>query len=74
MVAGIIIDTFGSLKDEMMEKKSNLEDFCFICGIESEKLDKSLDSGHYSHVKKNHHMWNYVYYKVYLMFKNKTEL
>lgn len=33
MVAGIIIDTFGALKDEMLEKQSNLEDYCFICGI-----------------------------------------
>ncbi|CAD8074919.1 unnamed protein product [Paramecium sonneborni] len=74
MVAGIIIDTFGALKDEMLEKQSNLEDYCFICGIQSEKLDKSTQYGHYSHIKKNHHMWNYVYYKVYLFFKPKNDL
>lgn len=66
MVAGIIIDTFGSLKDKMLEKKSFLTEYCFICGIETEKLDKSSEYGCYSHIKKNHYMWNYVYYKVYL--------
>ena len=41
MVAGIIIDTFGALKDNMMETERNLTEYCFICGIEKEKLDKS---------------------------------
>lgn len=48
---GIIIDTFGALKDEMLEKERNLTDYCFICGIEREKLDKSSKHGYYSHIK-----------------------
>ena len=74
MVAGIIIDTFGALKDDMLEKKSFLEDYCFICGIDSEKLDKYTQYGKYSHIKKNHYMWNYVFYKVFLFFKPKADL
>jgi len=74
MVAGIIIDTFGALKDDMLEKKSFLEDYCFICGIDSEKLDKATQYGKYSHIKKNHYMWNYVFYKVFLFFKPKADL
>lgn len=75
MVAGIIIDTFGALKDEQMEKESNLQDNCFICSIDREKLDKAYDTqnGFLQHIKKDHYLWNYVCYKAYLDFKDPTE-
>ena len=38
---GIIIDTFGSLKEVAQEKEEILEQNCFICNIEREKLDKA---------------------------------
>ena len=34
IVAGIIIDTFGDLRDKEQEKKKDIEEKCFICGIE----------------------------------------
>jgi hypothetical protein len=35
----------------MLEKERNLTEFCFICGFEREKLDKSTEHGYYSHIK-----------------------
>ena len=35
----------------MLEKVKNLTEFCFICGIEREKLDKSAKYGYFSHIK-----------------------
>ena len=33
IVAGIIIDTFGSLREKENEKILDIKDKCFICGI-----------------------------------------
>lgn len=48
---------------------------CFVCGIEMEKLDKSSDSdkGFEFHIKYEHYMWNYIFYRAYLEFKDSTE-
>lgn len=34
----------------MLETEKNLTEFCFVCGIEREKLDKSLPYGYNSHI------------------------
>ena len=41
---GIIIDTFKNLKAEVADKEDNLAQFCFICGIEREKIDKAYSN------------------------------
>ncbi len=46
---------------------------CFICSIKSELLDKSSDKGFEYHIKFEHYMWNYLFYKYYLDWKNPTE-
>jgi hypothetical protein len=53
MLAGIIIDTYQSLKEELSNKIHDEKHFCFICGIYREKLDKSSDSdqGFFYHIK-----------------------
>lgn len=33
MLKGIIIDTFGSLREIEMEKNKDIKDKCFICGL-----------------------------------------
>jgi hypothetical protein len=40
-----------------------------------EKLDKSSDSdkGFDYHIKNEHYMWNYVFYRAYIDFKHKIE-
>lgn len=40
-----------------------------------EKLDKSSDSdkGFAYHIKIEHYMWNYVFYRAYLEWKDPTE-
>lgn len=40
IVSGIIIDTFGLLRDEEDEKKRNKKDFCLICSIDRGTIDK----------------------------------
>jgi inositol 1,4,5-triphosphate receptor type 1 len=39
-LSGIIIDTFAVLREEDAKKKDDMENFCFICGIEKDVFDK----------------------------------
>lgn len=56
MVAGIIIDKFGALKDEFNHKMDDMTQYCFVCGIDREKLDKSSNVKQYYlvHIKVTH--------------------
>jgi inositol 1,4,5-triphosphate receptor type 1/inositol 1,4,5-triphosphate receptor type 3 len=38
IVSGIIIDTFGSLREEENNKNSDIKDKCFMCGNEKYQL------------------------------------
>ena len=54
LIKGIIIDTFAVLRMEMETKKNELENFCFICGIDRQTLDRKSDisrKGFQYHVK-----------------------
>jgi len=34
IVVGIIIDTFGVLREQSNERIEDMENYCFICGID----------------------------------------
>lgn len=76
VVSGIIIDTFGSLREEADQLKKDVKNFCFICGQDRESLDKLRigKSGFTEHIKKEHYMWNYLFYIAYIKDKSETEL
>lgn len=71
IVSGIIIDEFGTLREELNKFNSDLENICFICGFDKETIEKSSKSqqGFKQHIKQEHYMWNYLFYIAYL--KNK---
>ncbi|CAD8168125.1 unnamed protein product [Paramecium pentaurelia] len=76
IVAGIIIDTFGSLREEEGNKLNDMVDNCFICGnlkADFDRLQSKSNGGFREHIKINHYMWNYVYFFAYLRWKEKTE-
>ncbi|CAD8132784.1 unnamed protein product [Paramecium pentaurelia] len=78
IVAGIIIDTFGSLREEESNKIRDIEDKCFICGNLKTTFDRLSDSssmgqGFDYHIKVNHYMWNYVFFMAYLKYKDPTD-
>ena len=43
IVAGIIIDAFGVLRDQENEKKKDIETICFICGKDKEIFERQVD-------------------------------
>ena len=78
IVAGIIIDTFGSLREEENTKNKDIEDKCFICGNLKTDFDRNSELGPYAggfkhHIKFNHYMWNYLYFLAYLKYKDPNE-
>jgi hypothetical protein len=75
MLQGIIVDTFGSLREKLAEKIDDQTYICFICSIDMEKLDKSSegDRGFAYHIRHEHYMWNYLFYRAYVEWKDITE-
>ena len=58
IVSGIIIDEFKSLRFKLKEYEKDLKNFCYICGFDSEIIEKNTDSnrGFKYHIKKEHYM------------------
>ena len=72
VVFGIIVDSFSELRDEKFQRKEQLESECFICTIKNYEFEQRA-SGFQNHVRTDHHMWNYLFYMIYLMNKDPTE-
>lgn len=72
VVFGIIVDSFSELRDEKFQRKDQMESECFICTIKNYEFEQRA-SGFQDHVHIDHHMWNYLFYMIYLMDKDATE-
>jgi len=72
VVFGIILDTFGALRDEKNEVEEEMRNKCFVCGIGANTFQqKALGFTH--HIKHDHKLWNYLYFFIYLELKDKDE-
>jgi len=40
ILAGLIIDTFGALRDEEEKKKDEIDNYCMICGEDRENIER----------------------------------
>jgi len=61
IVTGVIIDTFGELRDQASQKAERLKSQCFMCG-----LGEGVFSNFDLHVDEEHNLWSYAAYIVYL--------
>ena len=68
----IIIDNFSELREK--EKKRKLEDknVCFICSLEKTFFD-TISHDFDEHVKKDHNIWDYVFFIYSVKTKDFTE-
>ncbi|CAK81773.1 unnamed protein product (macronuclear) [Paramecium tetraurelia] len=76
MIQGIIVDTFGSLREKLQERIKDQTMKCFICGITREKFEKNDEGGgmgFQEHIELEHYMWNYIYYYAYLKHKDEND-
>ena len=72
IIFGIIIDTFKVLRNknnEIFQEKNNL---CYICFLTQTEFDKEQQDFE-MHIKKDHNIWNYIYFIFYIYNKFSTE-
>jgi len=72
IVFGIILDTFGELREKRNAIEEDIRTRCFICNVESDELQR-FGVSFSSHIKHEHNMWNYVYYFIYLDNKERDD-
>ena len=72
VVFGIIVDTFSELREEKNKTDALMKGECFICGLKSTLFDRH-GNGWQHHIKKEHHMWDYLYLLRHLDEKDATE-
>lgn len=61
---GVVIDTFGELRSEKVERQVDANSRCFICGVDQNEYDKKTTSHEdfKTHRNDTHNMWNYLYF------------
>merc|ERR1711871_399504 len=72
IIFGIIIDTFSAMREVTESKASDMKSTCFICGNDRPTMDRN-GSGFDQHIAREHNMWQYLFYLVYLEQKDPTE-
>jgi len=73
IIFGIIIDTFASLRDEKAQMDDDMRNICFICSIDRQSIDKDSEEGFVHHIKKEHNLWQYVFFIIHLNAKDDTD-
>lgn len=78
VIFGIILDTFGSLRDETQEREIYMKNNTFIACIDRGAIDKAaqaqeIDNGFAYLENEKHARWNYLNFIFYLKRKPSTE-
>ncbi|KAF0982201.1 hypothetical protein FDP41_012062 [Naegleria fowleri] len=75
VVFGIILDSFAELRENREKTEDRVKNKCFICDIVRSRFDQKANEGitFNNHIKKEHNMWNYLFFLIYLKTKPKTE-
>ena len=69
---GLVVDTFGSLRDETYKYENDRQNNCFICQISRDGcLLKNIN--YEKHIKDDHNLWSYVDFLVYLHLYNAND-
>lgn len=74
IIFGIVIDTFAQQRDKMKQKKEDMENVCFVCGIHRTVFDRQHPIGFEHHCDVEHNKWHYLSFFIYLQKQGETEL
>lgn len=72
IISGIMLDSFGALRERNNELMHDKENFCYICNISRETLEKNRVSFQ-DHIRGKHFLWNYVFFIYFLDNKSPTD-
>jgi hypothetical protein len=73
MINGVIISTFGALREEGEKKDEDVKDICFICSLSRVQFEKHKINYEY-HRKYEHNFQNYIKYFIILKITDEREL
>ena len=73
LIFGVVLDSFGELREESQKRLEDTRSRCFVCGYERAVLDRD-GNGFNQHIQNDHNLFSYVSLYVYLRYKNKTTL
>ena len=73
IIFGIVIDTFAQQRDMQNQIKDNMENVCFICGIDRNSFDRKHARGYEYHIKHEHNHWHYLAFLIHLRTKKQTD-
>jgi len=73
IVTGIIIDTFGELRDEANAQSERLSNSCIICGISRQRFVQCPGASFAAHRASSHNEFHYLAYFLYLKQMNTNE-
>ena len=65
IVAGLIIDTFSQMRSENEAIEEDMQEKCFICSIDRDLIESAGISFH-DHIRNQHNMWSYFWFRMYL--------
>lgn len=71
---GITIDTFVSLRRELETRTEDTLERCFICGIEKNVFNRTLDRNAFKqHIKYDQNLWSYIYFIMFIWEQDKDD-
>ncbi len=70
IVFGIILDTFGELREQRDAVVEDQKTKCFICGQPEADFDRVAPGGFEQHFTFEHHMWDYLFFLHYVKLKD----
>jgi len=74
MIAGLIVDTFSSIRNAQELTLKDLKNICFICGSEREEIEKYYTGKEgFSKHELDHNITSYFCYIFYLKDKKQSE-
>src|SRR3990167_4204527 len=69
VIFGVIIDSFSSMREELNRLSEDVENKCYICGLQKFELD-TKGEGWYRHIYESHNVYNYLYFLIYIEKKD----
>ena len=73
LVFGVIIGEFDALRGQEQQHENDRLYHCFICHVNKNTLEKNRQN-FYLHVNKEHNLWNYVSYMIFVKLSNVHDL
>ena len=72
LITGIIIDTFGDLRQKSYDRQEDAKSSCFICEKSREELEKEYGvNGFEYHTNNQHNLWDYLFFIAYIQKSKK---